>query len=80
LPARLALQETVAVPEPPVIELGVIAPQLRPEGTVSVRLTTLENPLIGATVMVDVIEALAIPDCEVAMIVKLTNLKIAVVE
>lgn len=34
----MALQETVAVPEP-VRLAGVIAPQVSPDGTVSVRLT-----------------------------------------
>jgi hypothetical protein len=59
---------------------GVTAPQLRPEGTVSVRLTTPENPLTGDTVIVDTIEEFALPERDVAVIVKLTNLKIAVVE
>jgi len=80
LPTRLARQETVAVPEPPVIELGVIVPQLRPEGAVYVRLTSPTNPLRGETVIVDVIKEYALPEREVAVIVKLTNLKIAVVE
>jgi hypothetical protein len=35
----LALQETVAEPDP-VTLLGVMLPQLRPEGTASVRMTT----------------------------------------
>jgi hypothetical protein len=33
---------------------GLIAPQVRPEGTVSVSATTPVNPLIPVTVMVDV--------------------------
>jgi len=48
----VALQETVAVPEP-VMLLGVIAPHVRPAGTVSVRLTTPEKPLLDVMVMVD---------------------------
>jgi hypothetical protein len=80
LPARLALQETLAVPEPPVIVPGLIAPQVRPAGIVSVTLTAPANPLRGDTVIVDIIGEFTLPDPEVAVIVKLTNLKIAVVE
>jgi hypothetical protein len=53
VPPGAALQETVAVPEP-VTVLGVIAPQVRPAGTVSVRVTTPENPLIAVMVIVEV--------------------------
>ena len=49
----MALQETVAVPEP-VTLLGVMAPQVRLVGTVSVMDTRLENPLRLVMVMVDV--------------------------
>jgi len=51
----VALQETVAVPEP-VILLGVMVPQARPDGTVSVRLTTPAKWLIELIEMVDVTE------------------------
>jgi hypothetical protein len=54
LPAAVELQATVAVPEPPVMLLGVIAPQLKPAGAESVRETVPVNPPTGATVMVDV--------------------------
>ena len=47
------LHETVAVPEPVTLP-GVIAPQLRFAGTVSVRLTVPENPLSAETVTVEV--------------------------
>jgi hypothetical protein len=46
-------QETVAVPEP-VTLVGVIAPQVRPAGGVSVRLTTPANPFRAVIVIVDV--------------------------
>src|SRR6266566_2597193 len=49
----VALHETVAAPEP-IIVPGVIEPQTRPEGTLSVRVTVPENLLIAVTVMVEV--------------------------
>ena len=51
--AVLDEQETVAVPDP-VTVLGIIAPQLRPDGTVSVKETTPVNPLIAVMVIVEV--------------------------
>jgi len=53
VPAVVELQDTVAVPEP-VIVLGVIAPHVNPAGTVSVSVTTPENPLTAVTVIVEV--------------------------
>jgi hypothetical protein len=53
VPALVELQDTVAVPEP-VTLLGVMAPHVRPAGTVSVSDTTLENPLRAVTVIVEV--------------------------
>jgi hypothetical protein len=53
LPAVVELQTTVAVPDP-VTLVGVIAPQVRPAGGVSVRLTTPAKPLRAVTVIVDV--------------------------
>ena len=50
------LQDTVAVPDP-VTLVGVIAPQVRLAGTVSVRLTTPANPLTAVTVIVLVAES-----------------------
>jgi hypothetical protein len=55
----VALQDTVAVPDP-VILLGVIVPQVRPDGTTSVRLTTPAKWLIELIEMVDVTEAPAL--------------------
>ena len=57
MPAVVDWQETVAVPEP-VTLVGEIAPQVRPDGTVSVRLTVPANPLRAVTVMVEVAEVL----------------------
>jgi len=53
VPAVVEEQATVAVPEP-VTLVGVIAPQVRPAGGVSVRLTTPANPFWAVTVIVDV--------------------------
>ena len=55
----MELQATVAVPEP-VTLLGVIAPQLKLAGTVSVRATTPANPFTAVTVIVDVAETPAL--------------------
>jgi hypothetical protein len=54
VPALVELQDTVAVPEPPVMLLGVIAPQVKPAGAESVRETVPVNPPTGDTVIVDV--------------------------
>ena len=56
MPEFVALHETVAVPDP-IMLLGIIDPQVRPDGIVSVRDTVPENPFSADTVMVDV------PDC-----------------
>jgi len=53
VPATVALQETVAVPDP-VTLVGVIAPQVRPAAGVSVRLTTPAKPFCAVIVIVDV--------------------------
>jgi len=45
------LQDTVALPEPATLG-GVIAPQVSPDGTVSVRLRVAEKPFKEVTVMV----------------------------
>ena len=65
------LHDTVAVPDP-VRLLGVIAPQLRPAGTLSVRATVPVNPLVGVRVIVELVVDPAFMDVgEVAVIVKL---------
>jgi hypothetical protein len=79
VPATVAEHETVAVPEP-VTMPGVKAPQVRPEGTVSVRVTTPAKPFNGLMVTVDVADSPASTAAggDVA-IVKSTKLKVAVV-
>jgi len=72
--------DTVAVPEP-ATEVGVIAPQVSPAGTVSVRPTVPENPFTAEIVIVDVAEAAVLTAAgELAAIVKSTKLNVAVVE
>jgi hypothetical protein len=78
--AIVELQERVAETAA-VILPGVIAPQVRPEGTVSARLTTPANPVNGVMVMVEVAEDPAGTEAgEVALIVKSWKLKDAVAE
>jgi hypothetical protein len=80
LAAIVELQETVAVPELVTLP-GVIAPQVRLAGTVSVSVTTPVKPLTAATVMVEVAETPALTAAgEVAAIVKSLTLKVAVAE
>ena len=76
----MELQDTVAVPEPTTL-VGVIAPQVRLAGTVSVRLTVPANPLTAVTVIVEVAETPALTAAgDVAAIVKSVTVKVAVVE
>ena len=51
----VAVQDTVAVPDP-VMLLGVMIPQVRPDGTVSVRPTTPAKWLMELIVMVELTE------------------------
>jgi len=53
IPAVVDEQEMVAVPEPVTVP-GVMAPQVRPEGTVSVRTTVPEKLFRAETVIVEV--------------------------
>jgi len=74
------LHATVAVPEF-VTLVGVIAPQVRFAGTVSVSDTVPVNPLTAATVMVEVADVPTVTAAgEVAAIVKSVTAKVAVVE
>ncbi len=74
------LQDTVAVPEF-VMLVGVIAPQVRFAGTVSVRATVPVKPLTAVIVIVEVAETPALTAAgEVAAIVKSVTVKVAVVE
>lgn len=76
----MELHETVAVPEP-VTLVGDIAPHVRLVGTVSVRDTVPVNPLIAATVMVEVAEVPAWTAAgEVAEMPKSVTVNVAVVE
>lgn len=71
-------QVRVAVPEP-VTLLGVIVPQVRPDGTVSVRLTVPVKPFTAVMVIVEVRLVETTPVGEVAEMVKSVKLKVAVV-
>jgi hypothetical protein len=74
------LHATVAVPEL-VILFGVIAPQVKLAGTVSVRAIVPVNPLIAVTVIVEVAEVPTVTAAgDVAAIVKSLTVNVAVVE
>ncbi len=78
--AMVEVQVKVAVPEP-VTLVGVIAPQVLPAGTVSVKDTTPANPFRPVTVIVEVAEVVgSVTVGEVAAIVKSTKLKVAAAE
>ena len=80
MPAIVELQVRVAVPEL-VMLLGVIAPQVRFAGTVSVRLTVPVNPLSAVTVIVEVADVPVVTATgEVAATVKSVTLNVAVAE
>ena len=64
----------------PVILLGLMAPQVRPEARVSVRLTVPEKPFTANTVIVDVMEEPTLPEGEVAVTVKPAKANVALVE
>ena len=80
VPAIVELQAKVAVPEL-VTLVGVIAPQVRLAGTVSVSATVPVKPFSAVTVIVEVA---LVPDWtaagEVAAIEKSLTVKVAVVE
>jgi len=60
---------------------GLIAPQVRFAGTVSVRLTVPVKPFTAETVIVDVADVPTVAAAgEVAVIVKSVTVKVAVVE
>jgi hypothetical protein len=74
------LQDTVAVPEF-VTLVGVIAPQVRFAGTVSVKATVPVKPFTAATVIVEVADTPALTAAgDVAATVKSVIMKVAVVE
>jgi hypothetical protein len=59
---------------------GVIAPQVRPAGTVSVSVTVPVKPLRAVTVIVEVPVAPTFAEGDVAAIVKSVTVKVAVAE
>jgi len=78
LPATVALQETIAIPEP-VTLVGEMAPQVRPEGIVSLKLTVPANPFNALTAIVEAAEDPAFTSGgEVAPIAKSWNTNVTV--
>ena len=80
MPATVALQDTVAVPGPVTVS-GVMVPQFRPDGTVSVRVTTPAKPFAAVIVIVEEEDCPAFTAAGVeAAMVKSTKLNVAVAE
>jgi hypothetical protein len=80
VPSVVELQETVAVPEV-VMLVGLMAPHVRPERMVSVRLTVPVNPLTAAIVIVEVAEVPTVTAAgEVAVMLKSVTVNVPVVE
>ncbi len=78
--AMVELHETVGVPEFVTVR-GLMAPQVKLAGTVSVRETVPVKPFTAATVIVEVAEVPAWTAAgDVAEIVKSVTVKVAVVE
>jgi hypothetical protein len=75
----VAVQARVAVPAPATLA-GVIAPQVNPAGTVSVKVTVPAKPFMAVTVIVDVAEDPVVAEGDVALIVKSTTVNVAVAE
>ena len=70
----------MAVPEPVTVP-GVIVPQVRPEGTVSVRVTTPANPLTALSVIVEVADRPALTgEGDDADVMKFWNWNVVVAE
>ncbi len=78
-PLVVELHPSVAVPDP-VTLVGVIAPHVRPAGTVSVRETVPVNPLRAVTVIVEVRVEATEPETDVALIEKSRTVNVAVAE
>ena len=80
MPAPVALQDTVAVPDPVTLP-GVIAPQVRPFGTMSMRLTVPEKWFRAVTVRVDVAETPALTGVGIdAVMLKSWNRNVVIAE
>ena len=78
--ATVELHDTVAVPEFVTLP-GVIAPQVRLAGTVSVRVTVPVKPLTAVIVIVELADTPALAEAgEVAAMVKSVTVKVAVAE
>lgn len=78
MPATVALHETVAVPAPAIL-FGVMVPQVKPDGTVSVRLTVPAKWFTADRVIVAVAEFPAFTGAgDVPAIVKSRNWNVAV--
>ncbi len=76
----MELQDTVAVPELVTLR-GLIAPQVKFAGTVSVRLTVPVKPLTAEMVIVDVAEVPTVTAAgEVAVTLKSVTVNVAVAE
>ena len=69
MPGVVELQDKLAVPEF-VIVYGVIASHVRPDGTVSVRVTVPLKPLTAETVIADVADEPAVTEegCEATIV------------
>ena len=76
VPAADALHDSVAVPELVTLD-GVIAPQVKPVGTVSVRLTVPVKPFTADTVIVDDAAVLTVVEGDVAATVKSVTVNVA---
>jgi hypothetical protein len=80
LPATVALQDTVAAPDPATLA-GLNAPQVRPLGGVSLKVTVALKWFNRVTVTDDVADWVTSTAAgEVALIVKSWNMKVAVAE
>lgn len=80
VPAEVALQETVALPDPPTVP-GIGVPQVRPAGGVLVRVTTPAKAFTCDIVIVEVADWPAFTaGGEDAVIVKSTKLKVELAE
>lgn len=80
VPAVVELHETEAVPEPAML-VGAMAPQVSPDGTVSVSETVPVKPLRAVTAIVEVADVPTLTAAgEVADTEKSVTVKVAVVE
>src|SRR5437667_12837448 len=76
-PVTAALQDIAAVPEP-MMSVGVIKPQVSPDGRTAVMATVALNPLRASILIVDVSRALPAPVGADTLILNSTKLKVEV--